>query len=156
MTGNALEAQLILIVEDSEDDYEATTRAFKKANLYNPVFWCKSGHECLDFLKGEGIYATSEKLVKPGLILLDLNMPGIDGRKTLRLIKENAKLKKIPVIVLTTSTDERDVEECYQLGANTYVQKPVSFDGLIEAIKRLKEYWFEIALLPKEEDSRNS
>lgn len=154
MTANTLESQLILIVEDSEDDYEATTRAFKKANLHNSVFWCRSGYECLDFLKGEGAFKTQRKPAKPGLILLDLNMPGIDGRKTLRLIKENDKLKKIPVIVLTTSTDERDVEECYQLGANTYVQKPVSFDGLIEAIKRLKEYWFEIALLPKEEDSR--
>jgi len=151
MSDYTAKPQLILIVEDSEDDYEATIRAFKKANLHNPVFWCRSGRDALDFLKREGAYANSAKTEKPGLVLLDLNMPGIDGRKTLQLIKEDARLKRIPVIILTTSSDERDVEGCYQMGANTYVQKPVSFDGLIEAIKRLKEYWFEIALLPKED-----
>lgn len=78
-------------------------------------------------------------------------MPGIDGRKTLEIIKENKQLKKIPVVILTTSDDERDVKACYDLGANTYIQKPVDFDGLIGAIKQLKEYWFEIALLPKDE-----
>jgi two-component system response regulator len=138
------ESQSILLVEDSEDDYEATIRAFKKANLHNFVTWCKSGQEALDFLKG------ADYAERPGLILLDLNMPGLDGRKTLQLIKGDSHLKRIPVIILTTSADERDVEACYQMGANTYVQKPVSFDGLIEAIKRLKEYWFEIALLPKD------
>ncbi len=144
-------AQLILIVEDSEDDYEATIRAFKKANLNNPVFWCKSGREAIDYLKEEGRFKASAEVVRPGLVLLDLNMPGIDGRKTLKLIKESVLLKKIPVIILTTSADERDIEDCYQMGANTYVQKPVSFEGLIEATKRLKEYWFEIALLPKDD-----
>lgn len=142
--------QLILLVEDSEDDYEATIRAFKEANLHNPVFWARSGREALDFLKREGSYKTADKVQHPGLILLDLNMPGLDGRKTLQLIKSDPSLKRLPVIILTTSSDERDVEECYQMGANTYVQKPVSFEGLIEAIKRLKEYWFEIALLPKD------
>lgn len=137
--------QSILIVEDSSDDYEATVRAFKKANLLNPVSWCKSGKEALTFLDNR-----EEGYKKPGLILLDLNMPGIDGRKTLQLIKEDQNLKHIPVIILTTSSDNRDVEACYQMGANTYIQKPVSFDGLIEAIKQLKEYWFEIAILPKE------
>jgi two-component system response regulator len=79
-------------------------------------------------------------------------MPGMDGRKTLDTIKKDSTLKQIPVIVLTTSADERDVLACYQMGANTYVQKPVSFEALIEAIRRLKEYWFEIALLPKDVD----
>jgi len=143
-------SQSILMVEDSEDDYEATTRAFKKANLHNPVFWCKSGGDALDYLKQEGAYKAAGNGSRPGLILLDLNMPGLDGRKTLQHIKEDVRLKRIPVIVLTTSADERDVQSCYQMGANTYVQKPVSFEGLIEAIKRLKAYWFEIALLPKD------
>lgn len=145
-----LNTQSILMVEDSEDDFEATMRAFKKANLHNPVTWCRSGRDAIDFLTHEGAYKDAPKSQHPGLILLDLNMPGLDGRKTLQLIKENTSLKQIPVIILTTSSDERDVEACYQMGANTYVQKPVSFDGLIEAIKRLKEYWFEIALLPKD------
>ena len=144
------QAQPILLVEDNEDDYEATSRAFKKANLCNPIVWCKSGRDALDFLKREGAYKDAGKGSRPGLVLLDLNMPGMDGRKTLEVIKKDDTLKRIPVIILTTSADERDIDACYQTGANTYVQKPVSFDGLIEAIKRLKAYWFEIALLPKE------
>jgi two-component system response regulator len=141
-----LTSQTILLVEDSEDDYEATMRAFGKANLHNPVHWSTSGQDALDFLHK----ASAQKEKSPGLILLDLNMPGLDGRSTLRLLKDDENLKRIPVIILTTSSDERDVNVCYQMGANTYIQKPVTFDGLIEAIKRLKEYWFEIALLPKE------
>ncbi len=143
-------SQPILLVEDNEDDFEATSRAFQKANLLNPIVWCKSGQDALDFLKHEGAYTTAIDRSRPGLILLDLNMPGMDGRMTLELIKQDSRLKRIPVIVLTTSADERDVEASYLAGANTYVQKPVSFDGLIEAIKRLKSYWFEIALLPKD------
>ena len=137
------ETQPILVVDDSIDDFEATKRAFAKANLGNAVKHARSGQEALDYL-------LSDAEVKPGLILLDLNMPGIDGRKTLEIIKRNPSLKKIPVVILTTSDDERDVIACYELGTNTYVQKPVDFDGLISAVKRLKEYWFEIALLPKE------
>lgn len=151
MSMHPTQTQHILLVEDSEDDYEATIRAFKKASLHNPVFWCRSGQEALDYLKHEGAYKKPGKAEGPGLILLDLNMPGLDGRKTLQLIKEDAGLKKLPVIILTTSADERDVDVCYQMGANTYIQKPVSFEGLIEAVKRLKDYWFEIALLPKDD-----
>ncbi len=98
MNGKLTKSQSILIVEDSEDDFEATTRAFKKANLYNPVIWCKSGQESLDYLRREGAYS-DEKSDLPGLVLLDLNMPGMDGRKTLQHIKEDTKLKQIPVII---------------------------------------------------------
>jgi two-component system response regulator len=150
MSTQLTQSQCILLVEDNQDDYEATSRAFKKANLCNPIVWCKSGRDALDFLKQEGAYKDAGKGSRPGLVLLDLNMPGMDGRKTLQAIKRDDTLKQIPVIILTTSSDERDIQTCYQAGANTYVQKPVSFDGLIEAFKRLKAYWFEIALLPKE------
>jgi two-component system, response regulator len=150
MSTQLTQSQCILLVEDNQDDYEATSRAFKKANLCNPIVWCKSGRDALDFLKQEGAYKDAGKGSRPGLVLLDLNMPGMDGRKTLQAIKRDDTLKQIPVIILTTSSDERDIQACYQTGANTYVQKPVSFDGLIEAFKRLKAYWFEIALLPKE------
>jgi len=143
-------SQSILMVEDNEDDFEATSRAFRKANLHNPIVWCRSGRDAIDFLKHEGAYKQEREHSRPGIILLDLNMPGMDGRKTLELIKQDSRLKPIPVIVLTTSSDERDIEASYLAGANTYVQKPVSFDGLIEAIKRLQCYWFEIALLPKD------
>jgi two-component system response regulator len=145
-------SQTILLVEDNQDDFEATSRAFKKANLCNPVVWCQSGRDALDFLKQQGAYQDAVRRPWPGLVLLDLNMPGMDGRKTLEAIKQDETLKRIPVIILTTSADERDIQACYLAGANTYVQKPVSFDGLIEAIQRLKAYWFEIALLPKEVD----
>lgn len=146
-------SQPILLVEDSEDDFEATCRAFQKVNLRNPVVWCRSGQDALAYMRNEGAYKDASNALSPGLVLLDLNMPGMDGRKTLKAIKQDETLKRIPVIILTTSSDERDVETCYQMGANTYVQKPVSFEGLIEAIKRLKAYWFEIALLPKEAGS---
>jgi two-component system, response regulator len=150
MQEQSIRSQSILLVEDNQDDYEATCRAFQKANLCNPIVWCKSGREALDYLKREGAYKDAHSVSRPGLVLLDLNMPGMDGRKTLEAIKQDNALKRMPVIILTTSADERDIQACYQTGANTYVQKPVSFEGLIEAIKRLKAYWFEIALLPKE------
>ena len=136
------ESQPILIVEDSLDDFEAAKRAFSKANLNNPIKHAMSGEEAIAYLKSDSS--------KPGIILLDLNMPGLDGRKTLEIIKRTPELKKIPVVILTTSDDDRDVSGCYEMGANTYIQKPVDFDGLIAAIKQLKEYWFEIALLPKD------
>jgi two-component system response regulator len=145
---NPPESQILLIVEDNAEDCEAITRAFKKVQLRNPIFWCKSGQEALDYLKGEGSFKDKQQL--PGLILLDLNMPGIDGQKTLQIIKKDENLKKIPVIILTTSGNERDIAASFQEGANSYVQKPVTFEGLINAMKGLKEYWFEISILPKE------
>jgi CheY-like chemotaxis protein len=137
----------VLLVEDNEDDYEAAVRSLKKNHFANPVQWCKHGQDGLDYLHHEGTYANTNDN-PPGLILLDLNMPGIDGRGMLKLIKQDQKLCSIPVVVLTTSSDTKDVEQCYQLGANTYIQKPVSFEGLVEAIRTMKEYWFDIALLP--------
>lgn len=141
----------ILLVEDNPDDYEATARSFKQAHLDNPVHWCKSGKDALDYLRYEGKYEGAAHEM-PGLILLDLNMPGIDGRKTLSLLKQDTALKKIPVVILTTSADERDVRQCYEQGASTYIQKPVDFEGLVEAVGRIKEYWFGIALLPRDMD----
>ena len=137
----------ILMVEDNKDDYEATMRSFKKAHLYNPVHWCVNGKDAIDFLHREGKYETSTA-PKPALVLMDLNMPGLDGRKALEIIKQNPDLRKIPVVILTTSSDEQDIERCYALGASTYIQKPVSFDGLLEAVTRIKDYWFGIALFP--------
>jgi len=137
----------VLLVEDNEDDYEAAVRSLKKNHFANPIQWCKNGQDGIDYLRHQSAYANNNDGV-PGLILLDLNMPGIDGRGMLKLIKEDPKFCTIPVVVLTTSSDTKDVEQCYQLGANTYIQKPVSFEGLVEAIRTMKEYWFEIALLP--------
>jgi two-component system, response regulator len=135
-------SQPILLVDDNDDDVEATLRAFKRTNLKNAVVRAATGAEAIAMLR--------DRKVQPGLILLDLNMPGLDGRRVLAILKGDHELRKIPVVVLTTSSDERDIEECYQLGANTYIQKPVDLDGLFAAIQRLKDYWFEIALLPKD------
>lgn len=140
----------ILLVEDNIDDYESAVRSFREAHLDNPVQWCRSGRDALDYLKREGKYALDKAAIMPSLVLLDLNMPGIDGRKTLALIKEDEELKKIPIVILTTSADEGDVAQCYKLGASTYIQKPVSFEGLVDAISRIKDYWFGLALLPQE------
>ena len=138
--------QPILIVEDNDDDFEATERALKRdSRLANPIYRCENADDALDFLMHRGGYNDSPT---PGLILLDLNMPGRGGRSLLADIKKHTKTRKIPVVVLTTSSDTHDVEECYAMGANTYIKKPVDLDGFFVAIKQLKEYWFSIALLP--------
>ena len=144
--------QPILIVEDSPEDYEATIRAFKKCGLINPVYRCEDGEEALDFLSRRGKYAEPEKAPRPGIILLDLNLPGTDGREVLAEIKKDKALRSIPVIVLTTSTDERDIRHCYQYGANSFISKPVDLPGFLKAIQKLKDYWFEIVVLPKEDN----
>lgn len=143
------ELPTILLVEDNPDDYEAAIRSFREARLDNPVQWCRTGREALDYLKHEGTFAQGPRQVLPALMLLDLNMPGIDGRKVLATIKQDPALKKIPIVILTTSVESRDVTQCYELGASTYIQKPVDFDGLVAAVKRIKDYWFGVALLPR-------
>ena len=140
---------LVLIVEDSDEDYETITRAFKKSGMGNPVVRCGDGDEALDYLRRRGKFADGKDFPFPGMILLDLNLPGTDGYEVLEEIKRDQDMKKIPVIVLTSSSDQRDIDRCYASGANSYMRKPVSFEGFVEAVQRLKEYWFEIAILPK-------
>lgn len=142
--------QTILVVEDSDDDYDATVRALSKGtNFRNPIRRCEDGAETLDYLLQRGCYAEPGAAPRPGIILLDLNVPGIDGRKVLKQIKVDAELKSIPTIVMTSSDDERDIKACYEMGANSYVKKPLNWPGFLEAITQLKEYWFEIAVLPR-------
>ncbi|HEX5338469.1 MAG TPA: response regulator [Gallionella sp.] len=140
-------SQTILIVEDSDDDFFATMRAFIRAKLVNPVRRCTNGDQALDYLLQRGEFSASDA-PRPGMILLDLNLPGTDGREVLRAIKADAELLKIPVIVLTTSGVGHDIEWCYAAGANSYMQKPVDFEGFFRAIERLKEYWLDTSLLP--------
>jgi two-component system, response regulator len=142
--------QSILIVEDSNEDYEATQRAFKKAGLMNAIYRCIDGDEVLDYLHRRGRYTTPEASPRPGIILLDLNLPGTDGREVLQEIKRDETLKSIPVIVLTTSDDEHDIRECYAHGANSYIHKPVNMAGFFAAIQMLSGYWFEVVILPRE------
>lgn len=138
----------ILIVEDTDEDYEACVTALTEDNnLGNPIVRCETGDEALDYLWGRGRFAQNSP-DRPCLILLDLNLPGTDGREVLTLIKENEDLKMIPIIVMTSSRDEQDIEACYQHGANSYVVKPVDLNGFIQAITRLRDFWFQIVVLP--------
>jgi CheY-like chemotaxis protein len=146
---NLKQSQIILIVDDYEEDYMAIQRIFQKVQLLNPIFWCKSGQEALDYLRHEGAYKDTEKHAKPGLILLDLKMPGMDGHRTLQTIRADPELKDIPVIILTTSGSDRDITASSREGADAYVQKPVTFEGLLGAIHGLKEFWFEISLMSR-------
>jgi two-component system response regulator len=140
----------ILIIEDNPDDFESTIRSFRKAGLLNPVHWSSNGQDALDYLHRQGKYRDNSNVQTPVLILLDLNMPGVDGRKLLASLKADRSLKRLPVIVLTTSADPVDINTCYDLGASTYIQKPVGFEELLEASRRLKKYWFGVAILPVE------
>lgn len=141
--------QPILIVEDSPEDFETTVRALRKAGLANPIHRCEDGDDALDFLHRRGRWAEPVAAPRPGIVLLDLNLPGTDGREVLAAIKRDDALRSIPVVILTTSTDERDVERCYADGANSYIKKPVDLAGFMRAIQRLKEFWFEIVIVPK-------
>ncbi|MCE2510023.1 MAG: response regulator [Alphaproteobacteria bacterium] len=141
----------IMIVEDSDDDYEATERALKKdGRLANPVIRFENGEDAVRYLLNEGPYADSRQFLQPIIILLDLNLPGGGGLHALSRIKAVPKLSTIPIVVLTSSGDRRDVEKCYEAGANTYVQKPVELDSLFTAVQQLKDYWLGLALLPGE------
>jgi two-component system response regulator len=139
---------LILIVEDSDIDYETTLRAFKNAKMGNPVRRCEDGEEALDYLYQRNRYSDAGKSPRPDLILLDLNLPGTDGREVLEEIKNKPELKTIPVIILTTSSHDKDIDNCYMAGANSYIQKPVDLQGFFEAVQRLNDFWFEVVILP--------
>jgi two-component system response regulator len=149
MSAKARASTSILLVEDSPEDFETTRRALQRSGLQNPIHLCTNGDDALDFLHRRGRHADPPP-PRPGIVLLDLNLPGTDGRQVLEQIKSDAQLKQIPVIVLTTSADERDIAACYLAGANSYVQKPVDFAGFLLAIERLKGYWFEVVILPQE------
>ncbi|MDP3065348.1 MAG: response regulator [Methanobacteriaceae archaeon] len=134
----------ILLVEDNPTDAELTTRALKRKNLVNNMVWVKDGAEALDFLFATGDYAERNPEEVPKLILLDLRMPKVDGMEVLHRIKAEKTTKKIPVVVLTSSQEDRDIVESYKLGVNSYVSKPVEFDEFIDAVSTLGLYWMLI------------
>ena len=141
--------QPILLVEDSPEDVETTRRALRRSGLHNPIHVCTTGDEALDYLFRRGAYAEPASSPRPGIVLLDLNLPGTDGRQVLEEVKGDADLCQVPIVVLTTSNDDRDVTACYRAGANSYIQKPVDIEGFVKAIGRLNGYWFEVVILPK-------
>lgn len=141
----------ILLAEDDPDDRMLTRRALKKSRLANTIEAVEDGEELMDYLYRRGAYSDRDDTKRPGLILLDLNMPRMDGREALQRIKSDDDLRRIPVVVLTTSRAEQDIIESYDLGVNAYVTKPVTFEELVDAIQTIGEFWLEIVRLPPEE-----
>jgi CheY-like chemotaxis protein len=137
----------ILVVEDSDEDYAAFLRAFRKMPIDTPVCRCKDGDDCLDYLYGSGIYADKNP-ARPSLLLLDLNLPGTDGREVLEKVEADAHLKTIPIVVVTTSASPEDVEHCYRNGANSYVTKSHDWPRFENNVRTLLDYWFNAAVLP--------
>ena len=146
-------AQPILIVEDSPEDYQATVRSLTKTGLSNPILHCEDGDRALDYLFRRGPFAPPAPAPRPGVILLDVNLPGTDGLTVLTEIKNAPELAAIPVIVLSISADERDIEACFRAGANGYLKKPVDLEGYLTALQRLGGHCFEIVVLPKPADA---
>ena len=148
--------QTVLVVEDSDDDYEALVRILcSKCDPMPSLFRCENGRQALDYLLHKGAYQDPSNAVRPTLILLDINMPGIDGRGVLAEIKGERLLRSIPVIVMTTSDDQSVIEACYRIGANACVQKAFCSSEFSHAIHRAVDFWLNIAMLPRLEPIRS-
>jgi len=130
----------ILLAEDNPEDAEMTMRALRKRNLANHVHWVRDGEEALEYLFCTGRYAGRDMNYPPRLVLLDIKMPKVDGIEVLRRVK-NSALKQVPVVVMTSSSEERDVLESYRLGVNSYIVKPVRFDDFVETVSKIGLYW---------------
>lgn len=141
----------ILMADDDEDDVLLTQKALQKGRLLNDLHSVRDGEELLDYLFRRGEYTDARQAPRPGLILLDLNMPRKDGREALKEIKSHTEFKDIPIVVFTTSKAEEDIYRSYKLGVNSFITKPVTFEKLIEVMQMLGKYWFEIVTLPVEE-----
>ena len=150
MTKNSV---VILMADDDEDDILLTRKALQQGKLLNELYCVSDGEELLDYLLHQGDYTDAAKAPRPGIILLDLNMPRKDGREALKEIKANPDVNDIPVVVFTTSKAEEDIYRSYKLGVNSFITKPVTFDRLIEVMQMIGKYWFEIVTLPPEENN---
>lgn len=138
----------ILMADDDDDDRLMAREALEEAHLSNDIYFVENGEELLDYLHHRGKYINPVDSPPPGLILLDLNMPKKDGREALKEIKTDQSLMHIPIVVLTTSKAEDDIVKTYRLGVNSFITKPVSFEGLVDVMKTLSKYWFQIVKLP--------
>ena len=139
---------VILMADDDADDRLLAKDALTECRLANDLYFVEDGEELLEYLQRRGKYTALADAPRPGLILLDLNMPRKDGREALKEIRADPELRKIPVVVLTTSKADTDIGRIYELGANSFISKPVSFDALVDVMKILGRYWFEIVELP--------
>ncbi|MBC7951528.1 MAG: response regulator [Rhodospirillaceae bacterium] len=142
-------AIVILMADDDPADVLLTQKALEECRLKNEFRHVSDGQEMLDYLRRQGRYTDPASSPRPGLILLDLNMPGMDGRAALTALKADADLRRIPVVILSTSKADEDVARSYDLGANSFVSKPVTFDGLVEVVRTLDTYWFQLVALPR-------
>jgi CheY-like chemotaxis protein len=138
----------ILLADDDADDRMMASDALEESRLANDVRWVEDGEELMDYLHRRGRFAPPNDAPRPGLILLDLNMPRKDGREALKEIKAEPELRSIPVVVLTTSKAEEDIYRTYDLGVNSFITKPVNFESLVAVMRALGKYWFEIVELP--------
>jgi len=143
----------ILLVEDNRMDVELTLDAFHEAKLLNTIHVASNGQEALDYLFGRGRYADRKAFPRPNLVLLDLKLPGIDGFEVLRQIKSTPVLKRLPVVILTSSKDEGDRALSYDRGANSYLVKPVSFDGFMGVVRQIEGYWLSLNVAPPESEA---
>ncbi len=142
----------LLIADDDPDDRMMTQAALEESYLLNNLYFVENGQELMDFLKRRGKYTDPATSPRPDLVLLDLNMPRKDGREALMEIKADPELRSIPIIVLTTSKSEQDILKSYDLGVNCFISKPVLFEELIEVVRSIGQYWFDIVKLPNAEN----
>ncbi len=150
MSAADVQAVSILLADDDEDDRLLAIEALREAKLANDIATVADGEELMDYLHHRGKYSDPASSPRPGLILLDLNMPRKDGREALDEIRADADLRRIPIVVLTTSEAEEDILRTYELGVNSFITKPVSFEGLVQIMRTLRSYWLEIVRLPGE------
>ena len=140
---------IILLADDDDDDCFLVQEAFEESHITNDLQIVNDGEELIDYLHHRGAFNDKAKFPRPDLILLDLNMPRKDGKEALAEIKQDPELRTIPIVVLTTSEAEEDILKTYDMGVNSFITKPVTFDGLVEVIKTIGKYWFQIVKLPQ-------
>lgn len=146
----------ILVADDDPDDRMMIQEAFTENRIANQIVFVEDGEQLMDYLRREGLFSENKDEPYPGIILLDLNMPKKDGREALRELKADPELCRIPIIVLTTSQAEEDIIRTYGLGVSSFITKPVSFEGLVEAVRVICQYWIQIVALPPECSARRA
>jgi two-component system response regulator len=147
-----MNTKTILLVEDNPSDIDLTKRALSKGHILNELIVVEDGQEALDYLFGTGIYAARDSAMQPALILLDLKLPKVDGHEVLKRIRADSRTKRLPVVILTSSKEDQDIASSYDLGANSYIRKPVDFVQFTEAIKNLGLYWLVLNEQPPKRD----
>lgn len=138
----------LLIIEDSDEDFAALSRVMAQANLSHPIYRCEDGEEALDFLYHQGEYQKEDLAPRPSLIILDLNLPGTDGREVLAELKQDQDLQTIPIVIFSTSSNPKDIDACYRYGISGYLVKPMGTERLNKLVTTFLEYWFQAVELP--------